>query len=118
MPVSITVVTPSYNQAEYLEETLRSVVAQRHLIHEWFVIDGDLWLRMLVDGSTWGHIPQYLAAFRKHATAKGLSWGEAYAREAALLDARYGQYTDHRLKHRIGVLAYRAAQVLSGRQLA
>ena len=40
MPVRITVVTPSYNQARYLEETLRSVLAQRDQIHEFFVLDG------------------------------------------------------------------------------
>jgi glycosyltransferase involved in cell wall biosynthesis len=36
----ITVVTPSYNQAQFLEETLRSVLCQRDQIHEYFVIDG------------------------------------------------------------------------------
>ena len=36
----ITVVTPSFNQARFLDETLRSVLAQRDEIHEFFVIDG------------------------------------------------------------------------------
>ncbi len=36
----ITVVTPSYNQAKYLDETLRSVLSQRDQIHEFFVLDG------------------------------------------------------------------------------
>ena len=40
MPVSISVVTPSYNQAKYLEETLRSVISQRDQLHEYFVFDG------------------------------------------------------------------------------
>ena len=40
MPVRITVVTPSYNQARFLEETLRSVTSQREHIHEYFVLDG------------------------------------------------------------------------------
>ena len=37
---SITVVTPSYNQAPFLEHTLRSVLCQRDEVHEYFVIDG------------------------------------------------------------------------------
>jgi GT2 family glycosyltransferase len=40
MAVSISLVTPSYNQAKYLEETLRSVVSQRDQLHEYFVFDG------------------------------------------------------------------------------
>ena len=36
----ITVVTPSFNQARFLEETLASVIAQRDEIHEYFVLDG------------------------------------------------------------------------------
>lgn len=40
MPVRITVVTPSYNQGRFLEETLRSVVSQRQYVHEYFVVDG------------------------------------------------------------------------------
>jgi GT2 family glycosyltransferase len=40
MAVSISLVTPSYNQARYLEETLRSVVSQRDQLHEYFVFDG------------------------------------------------------------------------------
>ena len=40
MAVTLSVVTPSYNQARYLEETLRSVVSQRDQLHEYFVFDG------------------------------------------------------------------------------
>ena len=40
MPVTVSVVTPSYNQARFLEETLRSVVCQRDQVHEYFVLDG------------------------------------------------------------------------------
>lgn len=36
----ITLVTPSYNQAQYLEETIRSIVAQNYPNLEWFVVDG------------------------------------------------------------------------------
>lgn len=40
MNTKITLVTPSYNQAGFLEETIRSVVYQRKDVHEYFVLDG------------------------------------------------------------------------------
>ena len=40
VPPSVSVVTPSFNQGRYLEATLRSVIAQRHEVHEYFVLDG------------------------------------------------------------------------------
>ncbi len=40
MSIKISVITPSYNQAAYLERTLRSILDQRDLIHEFFVLDG------------------------------------------------------------------------------
>lgn len=40
MSTTLTVVTPSYNQARYFDETLRSVISQRDQIHEYFVLDG------------------------------------------------------------------------------
>ena len=36
----ITIVTPSYNQGRYLEETIRSILDQRDDVHEFFVYDG------------------------------------------------------------------------------
>lgn len=47
MPLKISIITPSYNQAAYLERTLRSVRDQRDLVHEHFVLDGGS-----TDGST------------------------------------------------------------------
>jgi GT2 family glycosyltransferase len=40
VPTTITVVTPSYNQGQFLEDTLRSVISQRPNLHEYFVFDG------------------------------------------------------------------------------
>jgi glycosyltransferase involved in cell wall biosynthesis len=36
----ITIVTPSFNQGHYLEETFKSVLAQNYPNLEWFVVDG------------------------------------------------------------------------------
>ena len=253
MPVRITVVTPSFNQAAFLEETLRSVISQRRFVHEYFVIDGgstdgsvelirkhageinywvsekdsgqseaiakgfaratgdvlawinsddvflpgtfekvlaafeehpewdaltgyhvrmdaesriismhrlpredpaaarwgmhhviqqtcffkraaydkvggldlsqhcvmdtDLWCRMFDAGMKWGHIPQYLGGFRSHATAKGVAskWVAAYAQEMQLMREKFPQYCADNLKHRLGLMVYRATQILSGR---
>ena len=40
MNTKISLVTPSYNQASFLEETIRSVVSQRQHLHEYFLLDG------------------------------------------------------------------------------
>jgi GT2 family glycosyltransferase len=83
------------------------------------VLDTDLWCRMFATGSVWGHIPQYLAAFRQHPAGKGSSekWLAMYRDEEAMLRRKYPQYCADTLKHRLGLLAYRAKQILTGRHL-
>jgi glycosyltransferase involved in cell wall biosynthesis len=61
LAVKITVVTPSYNQAKFLDETLRSVLDQRAHAHEYFVIDG---------GSTDGSAD----IIRRHAEKGGIDY--------------------------------------------
>lgn len=81
------------------------------------VMDTDLWLRMLDSGSKWGHIPEYLAAFRKHADAKGVSqnWAQRYRQEGQDLSERFAFFGTPSVKHRLGRLLYRASQIASGR---
>ncbi|MEO6437149.1 MAG: glycosyltransferase family 2 protein [Tepidisphaeraceae bacterium] len=86
-----------------------------HSLH--CVLDTELWSRMFDAGSTWGHIPQYLAGFRQHAAAKGSSGSEAYPREEQWMRQHYPQYNAHTMKHRAGLLAYRASQILTGRHV-
>ena len=40
MAATISIVTPRFNQARFLPRTIESVLAQRDLVHEYFVIDG------------------------------------------------------------------------------
>jgi glycosyltransferase involved in cell wall biosynthesis len=79
-------------------------------------MDTELWLRMFAVGAKWGHIPEYLAAFRIHEAAKGSSWLDEYRRETALVHARHPQYTES-VRQFIGLPCYRLMQLLSGRHL-
>ena len=75
-------------------------------------MDTELWLRMFHAGSTWGHIPQYLAGFRLHETAKGTAWLKEYADERVIVHAQWPQYLETPRRH-IGLPLYRLSQILS-----
>jgi len=81
------------------------------------VLDTELWSRMFDAGSNWGHIPRYLAGFRQHPTAKGSSWTELYPKEEQWMREHYPHFNADTPKHRLGVLAYRTTQILTGRHL-
>ena len=75
-------------------------------------MDTELWLRMFHAGSTWGHIPQYLAGFRLHETAKGTAWLKEYAEERVIVHARWPQYLESPRRH-MGLAFYRLSQIVS-----
>jgi glycosyltransferase involved in cell wall biosynthesis len=75
-------------------------------------MDTELWLRMFHAGSTWGHIPQYLAGFRLHETAKGTAWLKEYADERVVVHGKWPQYLETPRRH-FGLPFYRASQILS-----
>jgi glycosyltransferase involved in cell wall biosynthesis len=75
-------------------------------------MDTELWLRMFHAGSKWGHIPQYLAAFRIHETAKGSAWLKEYAEEKDVVHGRWPQYLESPRRH-VGMPFYRLSQMAS-----
>ena len=75
-------------------------------------MDTELWLRMFHAGSKWGHIPEYLAAFRLHDTAKGSAWLKEYAEERVRVHGRWPQYLETKRQH-LGMPFYRLSQMLS-----
>ena len=64
-------------------------------------------------------MPHYLAGFRRHAAAKGsdAKWAAMYRGEEQMLREKYPQYCADNFKHRLGLLAYRAKQVIGGNHL-
>ena len=85
-----------------------------------FVMDSDLWVRMLQTGAPWGGIPAYMAGFRQHEEAKGHpggKWAQRYREEELELMKRSPQYFNP-VKLKIGTWGHRLKQVLSGRYMA
>jgi glycosyltransferase involved in cell wall biosynthesis len=80
------------------------------------VMDTDLWFRMFRAHSIWGHIPDFLGAFRVHADSKTTSWQKELADELAQLAVRYPEYAAKTFNHALGLLRYRIGEILSGRR--
>jgi glycosyltransferase involved in cell wall biosynthesis len=101
----------------FRRELYEKVGGINHALH--CVLDTELWCRMFAVGSVWGHVPQYLAAFRQHPQAKGKAdkWYAMYRDEEMSLRHRFPQFCADTLKHRLGLLGYRAGQIFSGRHL-
>jgi glycosyltransferase involved in cell wall biosynthesis len=81
------------------------------------VLDTELWYRLLAIAPRWGYVDSCLAAFRVHDAQKGRSWLEQYAREHRWLEEHHPDFCARNLKHRVGVVAYRAKELLRGRYL-
>jgi glycosyltransferase involved in cell wall biosynthesis len=81
------------------------------------VLDTELWLRMFRARTTWGHIPDLLAAFRQHAASKNSSWQKQYAQEWARLRREYPEFCGRSLKHSAGIAMWHASNLLGGRKV-
>jgi hypothetical protein len=81
------------------------------------VLDTELWIRLLRRSPQWGHVPEFLAAFRTHEAQKGRAWIERYAREQKILAERHRDVLGSGLKHQVGAFAFRTKEALRGRYL-
>ncbi len=79
------------------------------------VLDTELWYRMFRAGSKWGGIADYVAAYRLHEGAKGSTLEDRYRHERAILQQRYPDLVNNKIRHTLGRIAYYTAQLSSGR---
>lgn len=81
------------------------------------VLDTELWFRFFDSGARWGLVRAYVAAFRRHESAKAFAWNQRYQHEFQMMDRQYPQYHGDRLRHRAGRVLHRLAQVGSLRAI-
>ena len=105
--------------AEFFASQSGSPAAGHAEARVWTLVMLELWCRMFDAGAVWGHIPHYLAGFRQHGAAKGSDskWLQMYRDEEEMLRQKYPRYCADNLKHKAGLLWYRAGQMLGGRHL-
>jgi glycosyltransferase involved in cell wall biosynthesis len=96
-----------------LYERVGGVNPELHL-----VMDTELFFRMMDAGAVFGHVPMYLAAFRRHGESKGMGTRPKYASEYEFLDGRYPHYHAQNLKHYVGRAMHRGLRALSASELA
>jgi glycosyltransferase involved in cell wall biosynthesis len=96
-----------------LYEKVGGVNPELHL-----VMDTELFFRMMDAGAVFGHVPAYLAAFRRHGQSKGVGTYQKYASEYEFLDGRYPHYHAKSAKHYLGRAVQKGVRFLSGREVA
>ena len=96
-----------------LYEKVGGVNPELHL-----VMDTELFFRMLDAGAVFGHVPAYLAAFRRHGQSKGVGTYQKYAPEYEFLDGRYPHYHARSFKHYLGRAVQKGKAILTGREMA
>jgi glycosyltransferase involved in cell wall biosynthesis len=79
------------------------------------MMDHELWFRMFDAGATWGHVPEFLGAFRWHQESKSMSWDRKYAAERARMEEKYPHYPTRNGGKPLALVAYRVGEILSGR---
>src|SRR4051794_24249835 len=65
-------------------------------------MDTELFFRMMDAGAVFGHVPAYIAGFRRHGESKGVGTHQKYASEYDFLDRRYPHYHAKSFKHYLG----------------
>jgi len=96
-----------------LYEKVGGVNPELHL-----VMDTELFFRMMDAGAVFGHVPVYVAAFRRHGQSKGVGTYQKYASEYEFLDKRYPHYHAKSVKHYLGRAVKKGMRFFSRRELA
>jgi glycosyltransferase involved in cell wall biosynthesis len=82
------------------------------------VMDTEMFFRMMDAGAVFGHVPAYIAGFRRHGESKGVGTYRKYASEYEFLDRRYPHYHAKSFKHYLGRAVTKGLRMFSGRESA